>query len=295
MPEVLILAGVSGSGKSTFAVQWCEENPPALRINKDSIRQSILPHSLRNYWRTTDKSYIRRVESLVESLQTQQIQAALSRDWNIVIDNTHTKLSCINQLLRTLQAYPVRVRFKLIDTPVEECVVRDSRREASVGEAVIRQQATNLAQTRKMFDFQQVFTFLPQNSAKGLCQQAETLPPCVLVDIDGTVAEMNSRFPFDWEKVQTDQPKMPIIRLVKALKAASYGIIFFSGRDAVCRNQTLSWLCEHFSWQPTDFELFMRPHKDCRKDSVVKKEMFDQYIRGKYFVDFVIEIGRAHV
>ncbi|MFY7788890.1 MAG: 5'-hydroxyl kinase, partial [Thermoflexibacteraceae bacterium] len=207
--------------------------------------------------------------------------------WNVVIDNTHTKLSTLNDLLKILQKYEVEVQFKLIDTPVEVCIQRDKLRENQVGEEAIRKQNMNLGQTKKLFDFQQKITFQPQQYAH--LHQDTSLPACVLVDIDGTVADMGNRFAFLWDKVHEDKPKYPIIRLVKALKAAQYRIIFFSGRDAICRNQTLVWLCEHFEWQPTDFELFMRTHKDQRKDSIVKKEMFEQYILGKYFVDFVID------
>jgi predicted kinase len=287
MQKVLVLSGLSGSGKSTFAVQWCNENPNWLRINKDNIRQSILPYSLSTYWKNEDKNYTHKVESLVATLQTQMLQAVLEKKWNVVIDNTHTKLSTINELLKILQKYEVEVQFKLVNTPVEQCIERDKLRGNQVGEEAIRKQNMNLGQTKKIFDFNQKITFQPQQNTS--LQQDASLPACVLVDIDGTVADMGSRFAFNWDKVHQDQPKFPIIRLVKALKTANYQIIFFSGRDAVCRNQTLVWLCEHFGWQPSDFELFMRPHKDQRKDSIVKKEMFEQFIEGKYFVDFVID------
>lgn len=33
----------------------------------------------------------------------------------------------------------------------------------------------------------------------------------------------------------------------------------------------------------------MRPKNDNRKDSVVKKEMFDKYIRDKYYIEAVFD------
>jgi hypothetical protein len=36
-------------------------------------------------------------------------------------------------------------------------------------------------------------------------------------------------------------------------------------------------------------EIFMRPEGNNEKDSVIKKRLFEQHIRGKYYVDFVLD------
>lgn len=33
----------------------------------------------------------------------------------------------------------------------------------------------------------------------------------------------------------------------------------------------------------------MRPEGNNEKDSIIKRRMFDEYIRGKYYVDFVLD------
>jgi hypothetical protein len=103
------------------------------------------------------------------------------------------------------------------------------------------------------------------------------------------VAEKGNRSPFEWLRVGEDKPKRNIIGLVKNLKKLGYEIIFFSGRDAICRQQSIDWLCLYFEWQANDFQLFMRAEKDSRKDSIVKKELFIQHIENQYFVDFILD------
>jgi hypothetical protein len=57
--------------------------------------------------------------------------------------------------------------------------------------------------------------------------------------------------------------------------------IIMSGRDSICRNDTEQWLKEngiHFD------HLYMRSEGDMRKDSIVKLELFENHIRGKFKV-----------
>jgi hypothetical protein len=104
----------------------------------------------------------------------------------------------------------------------------------------------------------------------------------VLVDIDGTVALMNGRSPYDWRRVGEDLPNPAVIAAVRAMHAAGHGIVYCSGRDAVCRPQTEAWLEQHVG--VPYLALHMRPQGDSRKDSVVKREIFDTEIRDRYDV-----------
>ena len=114
------------------------------------------------------------------------------------------------------------------------------------------------------------------------------LPKVVIVDIDGTLSKMGDRSPFEWSKVGIDTPNEPIVRLVHLLNGceSQYQIIVFTGRDEVCRLETRNWLWEH---NIEHIALHMRPLGDMRKDCIVKKEMFDQNIKDKYEVLFVLD------
>ena len=288
MKHILILTGLSGSGKSTFARRFCAENPNWLRVNRDDLRRSLLPVSLSQYWQTWPDYDKNRIENLVNELQKTAILEGLTRGWNVLIDNTNLKLSYINEFRRLLTTHfdEVEIRYQLIETPLQECIRRDRERTDSVGETVIRQQAEQLRMLKKKFKFQT--ETLTRNPIFQRVQD-ERLPRCILVDIDGTVADKGTRSPFDWNRVGEDTPKWPIINLVKALRASDYTIVFFSGRDAVCRPETTVWLNEHFGWHRADYELFMRPEQDNRKDSIIKQELFEQHILGRYYVEFVVD------
>ena len=293
MRKVMILTGVSGSGKSTFARRFCAENPNWLRVNRDDLRKSLLTVSLPEYWDTWSDLKKNGIETIINALQKAAILEGLKQGWHVLIDNTSLKLSYINEFRRLLAANfdEVEIQYKLLDVPLEECIQRDKYRNDSVGEAVIRKQADQLAVMKKTFQFQK--ETLRRNPAFQRVQD-ETLPRCVIVDIDGTVATMGnrsqgSRSPFDWHRVGEDTPKWPVINLVKAMRASGYAIVFFSGRDAVCRPYTIAWLNEHFGWQELDYALFMRPEKDNRKDSLIKYELFERHVQGCYYVEFVVD------
>ncbi|GAB4047776.1 phosphatase domain-containing protein [Spirosoma litoris] len=288
MKQVLILTGLSGSGKTTFARQFCAENPNWLRVNRDDLRRSLLSVSLQEYWTTWTDREKDRLESLVSEIQKTAILDGLTRGWHIVVDNTTLKLKYINEYRNLLASHfdEVKIQYKLIETPTDECIRRDQNRPDSVGEAVIRIQAEKLTVLKKIFKFRsETLTRTPVFQRL----QDETLPHCVLVDIDGTVAKRGDRSPFDWRRVGIDTPKWPIINLVKSLQASGYTIIFLSGRDAVCRPETTGWLNHYFGWKAEDYQLFMRPQQDNRKDVDIKYELFEQHILGHYYVELVVD------
>jgi len=160
-----------------------------------------------------------------------------------------------------------------------------------VDEAVIREQFSRCQQMKNKFTTNQtpVFPRTTSASVKPAIQDP-LLPKCILVDIDGTVASMSDRSPFDWKKVHLDEPKHPVINVVKAMKTAGYAIVFLSGRDSISRADTISWLEKHIGWlEGQDYSLFMRPINDSQKDSIVKRELFDNHIQGQYYVEVVLD------
>lgn len=39
MPKLILCRGIQGSGKTTWAKQYCKEHPNTIRVNRDDIRQ----------------------------------------------------------------------------------------------------------------------------------------------------------------------------------------------------------------------------------------------------------------
>jgi predicted kinase len=151
----MILTGLSGSGKSTFARQFCVQNPNWLRVNRDDLRRSLLPVSLPEYWQTWSDRDKNRIETLVSELQKTAILDGLARGWHVLIDNTNLKLGYFKEFRQMLTNHfdAVEVSYQLIDVPVDECIRRDKYRDDSVGEDVIRKQAEQLAMLKKNFKF----------------------------------------------------------------------------------------------------------------------------------------------
>ena len=108
---------------------------------------------------------------------------------------------------------------------------------------------------------------------------------CVICDIDGTIAEMNERGPFHWDKVGQDKPIAVIINLLHIL-APHYEIILVSGRSDESMKHTLAWLEEHHVPYTS---ILMRQANDFRKDSIIKRELYEAHIEPRYDVQFVLE------
>ena len=108
----------------------------------------------------------------------------------------------------------------------------------------------------------------------------------IICDIDGTISIMGDRGPFDYEKCHLDTLNEPIGKLVRIL-GKEYLIIFVSGREETCRKQTWEFIKKHFGDMP--HHLYMRTAKDYRKDSIVKKEIYENLIKDHYDIEFVID------
>ena len=66
----------------------------------------------------------------------------------------------------------------------------------------------------------------------------------------------------------------------------SVKIIVVSGRDAVCRDLTVNWLLAN--GVPFD-ELYMRPEGNNEKDVIIKRRIFDEKLRDRFTIKFVLD------
>ncbi|MCD8206476.1 MAG: ATP-binding protein [Bacteroidales bacterium] len=139
--DVIILRGLQGSGKSTWAKKWAEEKPTErVIVSLDGIR-----HMLGVYW-------VPQREDLVAELFRWSIYQCAIKGYNIVVDGTNFNMERIDNIMevvsmantqnRRVTATTViehHVTFKdFFDVPPEECIRRDAQRPEPVGEAVIR-------------------------------------------------------------------------------------------------------------------------------------------------------------
>lgn len=101
----------------------------------------------------------------------------------------------------------------------------------------------------------------------------------VVFDLDGTLALIEHRrhlvaqkpknWPRFFEQCVHDEPILPIIAILHALRAAGHRVEVWSGRSDIVKAQTLEWLTRH----GIEFDaLRMRPQKDSRADDLLKEE-----------------------
>lgn len=129
MSKLIICRGLPASGKSTWAKQWVLEDPEhRIRVNQDDIRLM-----LGKYW-------VPSREKLVQEIQFDAILKALSREFDIVIDNTNLNkkvLDGFDRLIKTYKNYEIEYK-DFFDTPLSVCIERDKNRDLQVTEKVIR-------------------------------------------------------------------------------------------------------------------------------------------------------------
>jgi hypothetical protein len=114
------------------------------------------------------------------------------------------------------------------------------------------------------------------------------LPPCVIFDLDGTFAFLGDRSPYDASRAEGDEVNAAVNFVYQAIRAGKpeTAILLVSGREERWRPETERWLAKH---GVTYDGLFLRRTGDRRKDVIVKREIYEGHIAGKYAVQVVFE------
>ena len=289
MAKLIITRGLSGSGKTTWAKDFCRWEPTyRFRVNRDDLRGMLFG----GY--AVASGY--ELEQLVTHVQHDTIRRLLGRNKIVVVDDTNLALKHAKALAKL--AYEAGALFEVNDSflsvSVDEAIRRDAARDplTRVGEEVIRRQYNRFVkQGLEPVVYTPDYGVVPEPYVP-----VEGTPKAIIIDIDGTTALMDGRGPYDWHRVGEDKPNEKVVELVKTLLAhhdeygTEFRFIFLSGRDEVCRPETLEWLHKHLGYGSFwGTELYMRPAGDTRKDSIVKRELFDRYVRYNYDVQFVLD------
>jgi predicted kinase len=291
MAELVITRGLPASGKSTWARKWVDEDPIGrARVNRDDLRF--------NLYGTARPSH--QQESAISVVQQAAVTALLAAGRSVVVDDLHLRARYVSGWVAVAaEAGAEFVVQDLTDVPVEECVRRDGERagrgERAVGAEAIRELHTRFLASGRGLPASALVPKPAAGSSGPGYHPDESLPVAWLVDVDGTLALMSTaagaRSPFDWHRVGEDAPNPAVVDLVRAL-AAQATIVVMSGRDESCRSLTEQWLAAH---EVPFAALFMRPAGDSRRDSIVKRELFDRQVATRWAVRGVIDDRRQVV
>jgi len=261
--KLLILKGIPSSGKTLFAKELIKKEPEKWkRVNKDDLRLMIDG----GHWSSKNEKLILKVRNVL-------IATFLKNGFSVIVDDTNLKPAHETDIRKLVEDYKdlvgeVEVEVKFFDVPLETCIKRDSERANSVGKKVI-------------VDMWKKYLAPPREEYK----KEKNLMSAIQIDIDGTLAVMGKRSPYDWQKVDIDTVNESVKAIIDKFNS-SHQIIILSGRDSVCREKTEKWLKKN----GIEYDaLFMREEGDNRSDVIVKRELFEKNVRGKYNVDFVMD------
>ena len=266
-PVLTLTVGISASGKTTWAENFCSWNPNTVNINRDDIRFKVL--KLGTGWH--DYKLKKSSENLVSEYARTMFKEAVSKRQWVIISDTNLSEQTINYWKTQAKENGYLFAMKFFEVSYDEAVARDLRRGTfAVGSDVIARQ------WKRWLEVAQAYKYEPLPAAID----------AIIVDVDGTVATMTGRSAFEWSKVHQDQPRQSVIDMIKAYLSChpKTELVFLSGRDEVCYEATCKWLSKHFNIKYDAITLFMRPESDKRKDYIVKQELFKRYIAPYYNV-----------
>lgn len=258
--QVIIMKGLPACGKTTRARRIALEKPGTKIISKDSLRKMF-----------DDGVYNNANEEFVRSSRDVLIRLALDKGHNVIVDDTNLDPRHTEQIRRVVGDRAEIIIEDMTDVSPEECKRRDKKRPDYVGEDVIMRNYYRYLYTPPV-----PISFNPD------------LPECVVVDLDGTLALMGDRSPYDTAKCHEDTLNVAVAELIDMYRrrVVPVTVILVTGRNEEHRKMTHQWLIKYHV--PFDV-LYMRQDEDRRSDYIVKEEIYEQEIKGKYNVLLVLE------
>ena len=292
MRTVMILRGAPGSGKSTFARELLAQEPKRwVCVNRDDLRAMF------------GTKYSVDSEVYIRNVQDSLIRSACENGYDVIVDNTHLIPNTLKNLHFLAESIgDVTVIEKAFNTPIDQCIERDAKREgtARVGKKVINDMAhaAGLDKDRVLKDKTVVY---PAVTNTAPVVQDESLPRAIICDLDGTLAIKGDRSPYDASQCDIlDSPNPAVINCITAMYMQGVKLIFMSGREDKDDAPTRCFIEKHVQLPfihsfigkmivPLKYELHMRRTGDTRKDMIVKRELFDAHVAGKYNVLFCLD------
>lgn len=268
--KIILTRGLPASGKTSWSKeQVVKSNGKVKRVNKDDLREMVDS----GIWSKTNEQMILNARDALVTLfiSNKDVEAVIVDDTNFEEKHFNTMVEFADSFKR-LNNRDITVEYKdFLDVSLDECLHRDSLRAKPVGEKVIK-------------SMHQRYILPTLQDVAPVNKKGNTL----IVDLDGTYAHRCDRNWFEYDKVDQDHLDVTVHGIVEAFSRKGYTILVVSGREGteVCRQKTLAWLDKH---KVPYYDLMMRKEGDYRRDSIVKKEIYETLIKDKFDVEFVLD------
>ena len=284
--EIKICIGIPAAGKSTWGREFIRTNENKwVRICRDDYRYMLKNQGWCEF----------NVEKLITKLVNDAIVTSLNSGFNVLVDQTNVNIKHLNNLIAFLEDKG-DITFQIFNIDLKTAIERDTLRERSVGKEVIEKMYKdyltlfdsnfNFSRRKKKHRIESTSTIIRNTKLKD----------AIVFDMDGTLAHMRNRGPFDWLRVDEDDCDEIVREILISHKKSGKTIIILTGRDGVALNKTKEWL--DFYDIPYDY-IFIRTAGDFRKDSIIKKEIYENKLKDKFNIicvyddrDQVVEMWR---
>jgi len=262
-PTLLVLKGLPGSGKTTYARELV--NKGWVRVNKDDLRAML-----------HNSKFSKDNEKFVLKLRDDVIVRALTQGQNVVVDDTNLDPKHSETFKNLAIVFETFYEEKFFDVSVKECIRRNQLRDKPVPDKVI-------------YAMHDRYLVPPP----AVIAYDDNKEEAIIVDIDGTLAHIaDGRSPYDASRAMNDSLDDAVSVVTAMMYDHGYKVIILTGRNEDHREVTEEWLkANNVEYD----ELYTRLNSDVDdkgkqlEDSIVKERLFRTHVEPRFNVKFVLD------
>ena len=132
-PKLIVMVGIPGSGKSTFAQNYIKDasNMSTVWVSRDEVRYSLISGTDEYFAKEKDvfKTFVKKINS------------ALAEGKDVIADATHINAQSRKKLLSSITIPDIQIEACVMETSLQECLANNEKREGRARvpkEAILR-------------------------------------------------------------------------------------------------------------------------------------------------------------